>query len=117
MHEFEVAELLKFWTEKIVEIDPTEMERPSLGLLLARMPENISVPRSDKKVELRLGSGDNVLSTNLGTIWKLLRPSWCPHPHASLIEEVTERVRLSPAKDEDLGNLNMVHKLILAYNL
>ena len=33
---FEVAELLKFWTEKILEIDPTERERPSLGLLLGR---------------------------------------------------------------------------------
>ena len=53
---FEVAELLKFWTEKIVEIDPTERERPSLGLLLEKMPEIISVPRSDKKVELRLGN-------------------------------------------------------------
>ena len=27
-------------------------------------------------------------------------------------EEVTERVRLSPGKDEDLGNLNVIHKLI-----
>ena len=43
----------------------------------------------------------------------MLRPSWCPHPNASLIEEITERVRLSPAKDEDLGNLNVVHKLIV----
>ena len=33
------------------------------------------MPRSDKKVELRLGSGNDMLSTNLGTIWKLLRPS------------------------------------------
>ena len=33
---FEVAELLKFWTEKIIEVDPTERERPSLGLLLRR---------------------------------------------------------------------------------
>ena len=52
---FKVAELLKFWTEKIVEIDPTKRERPSLGLLLEKMSEIISVPRSDKKVELRLG--------------------------------------------------------------
>ena len=36
---FEVAELLKFWTEKIIEIDPTERERPNLGLLLEKMPE------------------------------------------------------------------------------
>ena len=30
----EVAELLKLWTEKIVEIDTVERERPSLGLIL-----------------------------------------------------------------------------------
>ena len=48
-----------------------------------------------------------------GDCRELLRPSWCPHPHASLIEEITERVRLSPAKNEDLRNLNVVHKIIL----
>ena len=57
---FEVKELLKFWSEKIVEIDPTERERPSVGLLLEKLP------RSDKKVELRLGRKDGVLYTNLG---------------------------------------------------
>ena len=46
----------------------------------------------------------------------MLRPSWCPHPHADLIEEVTERLRLSPTKDEDLGTLNVVHKLILPHS-
>ena len=108
---FEVAELLKFWTEKIIEIDARERERTSLGLLLEII--------SDKKVELRLGSGDDVLSTNLWTIWKLLKPSWSPHPYTSLIGAgeigVTERVRLSPVKDEDLGKLNIVHKLILPH--
>ena len=107
---FEVAELLKFWTEKIIEINPMERERPSLGLLLEKMPEVISVPRSSKRVELKIGNGNDMLVTNLGTVWKLLRPSWCPHPHASFIEELAERVRLSPAKEEDLGNLNVVHK-------
>ena len=48
---FEVAELLKFRTEKIIEIDPTEREKPSLGLLLEKMPDVISVPRSNKRVE------------------------------------------------------------------
>ena len=71
------------------------------------MPEVISAPRSNKKVELKMGNGNEMLITNLGTVWKLLRPFWCPHPHASLIEEVTEQVRLSPAKDEDLGYLNV----------
>ena len=58
---FEVTELLNFWTEKIVEIYQTEKERPSRGLLLEKVSEVVSVPRSDKKVELRLGDKDNVL--------------------------------------------------------
>ena len=74
-----------------MEIDTVERERPSLGLILERTPEVISVPRSSKRVELKMGNGNGMLTTNLGVVWKLLRPSWCPHPHASLIEEVTER--------------------------
>ena len=73
------------------------------------------MPRSEKKEELRLEGEDNILFTTLGTVCKLLRPSWCPQPQANLNEEVTERVRLSPGKDEDLGNLNVIHKLILPH--
>ena len=109
----EVSELLKFWTEKVIVIDSMEREKPSLGLLLEATPKVISVPRSSKRVELRMGNGNGTMTTNLGTVWKLLRPSWCPHPHASLIEEVTERVRLTPTKDEDLASLDVIHKLIL----
>ena len=87
---YEVAELLKFLTEKIVEIDTVERERPSLGLILEKTPEVISVPRSSERVELKMGNGNGMLVTNLGVVWKLLRHSWCPHPHASLIEETTE---------------------------
>ena len=112
---YEVAELLKFWTEKIIEIDTVERERPSLGLILEKTPEVISVPRSSKRVELKMGNGNGMLTTNLGVVWKLLRPSWCPHPHASLIEEVTERVRLAPTEDEDLATLSIVHRLILPH--
>ena len=100
---YEVAEVLKFWTEKIIEIDPVERERPSLSLTLEKIPGVIKVPRSNKRVELKMGNGNGMLITNLRTVWNLLRPSWCPHPHASLIEEVTERVRLSPTNDWDLG--------------
>ena len=112
---YEVAELLKFWTERIMEIDPVERERPSLGLILERTPEVISVPRSSKRVELKMGNRNGMLTTNLGVVWKLLRPSWCPHPHASLIEEVTERVRLAPTEDEDLATLSIVHRLVLPH--
>ena len=57
-----------------------------------------------------MGNGNGILITNLGVVWKLLRPSWCPHP---LVEDVTERVRLAPTEDEDLATLGIVHKLIL----
>ena len=109
----EVTELLKFWTEKIIEIDSMEREKPSLGLILERLPKAISVPRSNKRVELKMGNRNDMMITNLGTVWKLLGPSWCPHPHASLIEEVTEQVRITPTKDEDLGTMKVLHKLIL----
>ena len=109
----EVTELLKFWKEKIIEIDPEEREKPSLGLNNEKMPEVRSVPHSNKRVELKMGNGNGMLVTNLGVVWKFLRPSWCPHPHASLIEEITERVRLAPTKDEDLATLSIVHNLIL----
>ena len=70
-----MAELLKFWTEKIIEIDPVEREKPSLGLTLEKTPEVITVPRSNKRVELNMGKGNGMLITNLGTVWKLLGPS------------------------------------------
>ena len=84
-----------------------------MGLILEKIPEVISVPRSSKRVELKMGSENGMLITNLGVVWKLLRPSWCPHPHASLVEEVTERVRLAPTEDEDLAMFGIVHRLIL----
>ena len=56
-----------------------------------------------------------MLFLNLGTVWKLLRPFWGPHPQVSLIEETTERVRLSLAKDKDLGYLYVVHNLVLPH--
>ena len=108
-----MTELLKFWTEKIIKIDSMEREKPSLGLLLETTPKIKNVPRSNKRVELKMGNGNGMMTPNLGTVWKLLRTSWCPHPHASLIEEVTERVWLTPTKDEDLGTLDVIHKLIL----
>ena len=71
-----MTELFKFWTEKIIEIDSAVREKPSLGLTLEKMPEDRSVPRSNKRVELKMGNGNGMLVTNLGVVWKLLRPSW-----------------------------------------
>ena len=71
----------------MMEIDAVEKEGPSLGLILEKTPEVVSIPHSNKRVEVNMGDGNGLLTTNLGVVWKLLRPSWCPHPHASLIEE------------------------------
>ena len=71
----EVAELLKFWTERIMEIDAVEKEGPSLGLILEKTPEVVSTPRSNKRVEVNMGDVNGLLITNLGVVWKLLRPS------------------------------------------
>ena len=64
-------------------------------------------------MELRLGGEDYALFMNLGEFWKLLRFSWRPNPQASLNEKTTERIKLSPGKDEDQGILNVINKLIL----
>ena len=50
---FGITELLKFWTEKIIEIDSLERNKPSLGLLLENDFEIIRVPCSGQRVELR----------------------------------------------------------------
>ena len=65
----EATELLKFWTEKIIEIDPAEREKPSLGLIFEKMPEVRCVPRSNKRVEFKMGNGKSMLVTNLGVVW------------------------------------------------
>ena len=59
-----MTELLKFWTEKIIEIDSMERERPSLGLLLETTPKVISMPRSNKRVELKMGNGNGMMTTS-----------------------------------------------------
>ena len=64
----EVMELLKFWTETIIVIDSLEREKPILGLLVEATPKVISVPRSSKIVELRMGNGNGLMTTNLGTV-------------------------------------------------
>ena len=54
---FEVTEMLKLKKKKVIEIDTTEREKPSLSLLLEHGIDIIYVPRSKKRLELRLGGG------------------------------------------------------------
>ena len=43
-----------------------------MGLLLETTPKVISVPRSSKRVEMKMGNGNDMMTTNLGTVRKLL---------------------------------------------
>ena len=47
----EVTKLLKFWTEKIIDIDTAEREKPSLGLILEMMSEVRSVLKQKSRIE------------------------------------------------------------------
>ena len=60
----EVTKLITFLTEKMIKIDPAEREKPSLGFILEKMAEVISVPRSNKRVELKMGNENGMLVTN-----------------------------------------------------
>ena len=41
-----------------------ERERPSLGLILEKTPEVISVPRSTKRVKLKMGNENGILEVH-----------------------------------------------------
>ena len=64
----EVNELLKFRTEKMMDIDASEREKPRLGLLVEIEPETICVSCSEKGVELKLDGKKNGLLTNLAVV-------------------------------------------------
>ena len=58
----EVTELLKFWTEKIILIDSMEGETESRPCYLRATPKVIGVPRSSKRVELRMGNENGMMT-------------------------------------------------------
>ena len=72
---FQVAELLKFWAEKIIEIDPTERERPSLGLLLDKNARGDQRAALEQECGTKDGKWKRPVGHEFGDFWKLLRPS------------------------------------------
>ena len=45
-------------------------------------------------------------------MWELMKPSWCPHPNASLIWDMTADVTLDLDDDASLHDLAMIHHLL-----
>ena len=73
---FEVTELLKFWTEKIIKIDSMEREKPNLGLLFEKGPEvicyttfTLDPKENNKKKQVELGLGKQRLKYEANPIF------------------------------------------------
>ena len=45
-------------------------------------------------------------------MWELMKPSWCPHPNASLIWDMAADVTLDLDDDASLQDLAMIHHLL-----
>ena len=106
----EVAELLQFWTEKIIVIDPTEREKPSLGLLLEATPKVISVARSSKRVELSLGDENRSNFERQNAIGKPMGNVTMPEKDDVVHEKMMELEPLLEASGErNLRSIEITH--------
>ena len=52
------------------------------------------------------------LKTRLVTMWDRIKPSWCQHPNACLIWDMTADVALDLDDDASLHNLAMIQHLL-----
>ena len=71
-----------------------------------------SVPKSDNRVEFRLGFSDELLRTSLMVVWELMRPSWCPSPNADSILRATQDVQGELNSDCNLRDLSIIFNLM-----
>ena len=107
--DYEQAVLLRFWTSRILMIKSATNPQIRLGLVLEEEVTTPSVPKSDKRVEFGLGFSDELLRTSLMAVWKLMRPSWCPIPHADSILRATQDVQRELNADCNLRDLNIIY--------
>ena len=75
------------------------VEQPKLGIILEERVVKPSVPGQKGQVNFDCGSWHGPLKTSLLTIWELMKPSWCPHPNAGLIWDMTADVTLDLEDD------------------
>ena len=61
--------LLRFWLSRIVTIRRAANQQAKLGLVLEAKVTALSVPKSDNRVEFRLGFSNELLKTSLMVVW------------------------------------------------
>ena len=106
--DYEQVIVLDFWVERVKETGMLMVEQPKLGIVL----EEPSVPELKGQVSFHFGSWDGPLKTSLIIMWELKKPSWCPHPNAGLIWDITVDITLDLDDDASLHDLAMIHHLL-----
>ena len=103
--DYEQAVLLRFWTSRIVTTKSVNNPQTKLRLVSEEEVTAPSVPKSNKRVEFRLGFSDELLRTSLRVVWELMRPSWCPSSNADSILRATQDVQRELNADCNLRDL------------
>ena len=87
-------------------------EQLQLGKFLEERVVEPSVPKLEGQVSVECGSWDCTLKTSLVTMWKLMKPEFCPNPNAGLIWDLSADVELEESDDESLHNEATIHYLL-----
>ena len=110
--DYEQAIVLNFWVELIKETGMLMVEQPKLGTILEERVVKPSVLELKGQVSFDCGSWDGPLKINQIAMWELMKPSWCLHPNAGLIWDMTADVMLDLDDDASLHDLAMIHHLL-----
>ena len=110
--DYEQVIVLNFWVERIKETGMLMVKQPKLGIILEERVVEPSVPELKGQVSFDCGSWDGPLKTSLVTKWELMKSSWCPHPNAGLIWDMTADITLDLDDDASLHDLAMIHHLL-----
>ena len=110
--DYEQKIVLDFWVERVKKTGMLMVEQPKLGIVLKERVVEPSVPELKGQVSFDCGSWDGPLKTSLVTMWELMKYSWCPHPNAGLIWDMTADITLDLDDDASLHDLAMIHQLL-----
>ena len=110
--DYEQVIVLDFWVERVKETGMLMVKQPKLGIILEERVVEPSIPELKGPVSFDCDSWDVPLKTSLVTMWELMKPSWCPHPNAGLIWDMTANIRLDLDDDASLHDLAMIHHLL-----
>ena len=110
--DYEQIELLDFRVERTKETGMLMVEQPKLGIILEERLVEPSVHELKGQKSFDCGSWDGPLKISLVIMWEFMKPSWCPHPNAGLIWDMTADVTLDLDDDASLHDLAMIHHLL-----